>query len=345
MCPSDPNPIASLFAALPLLVSGHGRLLVHSELEPDEASLRAELFLDERLAGTLRVDGSRRTMELAVPLRASIQKYRIAAEVVSKDGQRRPVAGAGLVLDEASLKKRLEKSSRDGRLGQEMEAIVREVDAALSRPPGRVRVVAGRPVTESDLAAARERLGVSLPPAYVELLRDLGPFEVRADVPDEGPNAVVVALFHPVDLRSVASWLRDELKAGSPEKHADGRPVDWKALERDVVLAASFSSHWVARVGTHPLSDSKEPAVSCETLTSYAFSEEMGTFAPYFDPTPAPSFSGRWARSFRSFPVVLLQQLGREVSIVVASEETGATLARLPGGSGGLAVALRGPTP
>ncbi len=338
-----------ILSASPAFARGYGRLRVSLELGPSRRSESVELFLDGIPSGRLRVEAPRRTAELMVPLRAGIQRYRLSGESVATDGRRQAVTGQGVLLDCRSLEKRLRRAKR-GETGTELFALLSEIDAALSRPRGTLRVSHGRAVSQADLQAAEERLKTRLPEAYKTLLAELGAFEVRVaahlghedpDDTDQRLNALIVGLRHPAELRTVDSWLASELRA-DPTGLSERERALLPRLQKDVVLAASLSSHWV--FGT------VDGILSVETLTPDFFDEESGLFNAYLGGPRTPFRD--FLRRFPEHVVSVLFQLAKDPSIVLVHDETGAALVRKGEGSSGvdgpgdrqhLVFVLRGP--
>lgn len=174
-------------------------LSLSNTLGEDQRAETLSVEIDGRVVGRLKLDAEHLQATLRLP--AGARRYRLQGTAEMSDGTRLTVAGAGLIVSVAEM----DRIGEAGRVADALAAyedLVRALQAAapevdLSALP----LTRGRPVSESELAAAERRLGTRLPAGYREQLRTLGALTVG---PPDAPSG---RLYGPDALDTLQAWV------------------------------------------------------------------------------------------------------------------------------------------
>lgn len=171
------------------------------------------------------------------------------------------VTGGGVLLPNDFLKKEMAKAKTI----PELYSVWQKTTERLNRHGAGLTVeMTDARFSPEEIAKAEARLGVKLPPYYLELAHEERAWHVTRAGKESGDAFKLLA---PSELISAADWV--EKNVGSPDWKTARADV-YRHLQKDVVFAVGNGEPWVVHYGDKPCEDGKP-----STYIGYIDNEEF----------------------------------------------------------------------
>lgn len=244
---------------------------------PELVAIRLDVSVDGARVGTMdaRKADVREEPTVRFALPPGFHRYAFGGHADLTGGRRVALEGSGVLVAREYLTAQLESRAAQGDPLAALEVLIAAHRAAAG-PEETLPRLERSPTRPSakDIAAAETRLGLRLPPTYVTLLQQYGPFAF-VEPGDEGGESVASALYAPSAVYPVPEWRQRVRKAPLDAGDTPRARQRLSLLARDVVVATTLDTGWTVRAGSHPACPDGHASLSGEFIFETESGEDL----------------------------------------------------------------------